>query len=502
MENDPSVAVADDSDLEETLTIVEDDIGDDLESAYNENIVLISDAQVIKGKVVRIEPQEVLIDIGYKSEGIIPLKELAVRQDVHPSELVSLGDEIEAVVIQKEDREGRLLLSRKRAQFEKVWNEIEEVYKQNKVIKGIGIEVVKGGLIVDIGLRGFLPASLVDLRRVGDLDQFLNTEIEAKILELDRSRNNVVLSRRAWLEETYKEERVELMENLMPGDVKTGVVSSVVHFGVFVDLGGMDGLVHLSELSWKHIEHPSEVVAVGDEVKVRVLGVDSARERIALSLKATQQGPWEDFAKTHNLGELVYGRVTKLVPFGAFIQVGENIEGLVHISELSPHRVENASEVVTPGEELWVKIIEIDPSKRRISLSIKQALEGGEVSAEYQEAFGEYSQSQVDYAEAGKQAETESDETISNDTESELPDQADAEEPRQDELEAVESEQPETESMSDTESAPEAESVPEEPEAVEDSEEEQTESEDEQTESEHGSDELSDSEPDEEKNDD
>ncbi len=451
LENPAPDSSLDSTDTEEALAIVEDDIGENLESAYTQNILLISDGQVMRGKVVRIEPQEVLIDIGYKSEGVIPLKELAVRQDVHPSELVSVGEEIEAVVIQKEDKEGRLLLSKKRAHFEKVWNDIEAVHKENKVIKGVCIEVVKGGLIVDIGLRGFLPASLVDLRRVGDLDQFINTEIEAKILELDRSRNNVVLSRRAWLEETYKEERVELMGNLMPGAVKTGVVSSVVHFGAFVDLGGMDGLVHLSELSWKHIEHPNEVVAVGDEVQVRVLGVDSARERIALSLKATQQGPWEDFAKTHNLGELVYGRVTKLVPFGAFIQVGDNIEGLVHISELSPHRVENPAEIVTPGEELWVKIIEIDPSKRRISLSIKQALEGGEVSAEYQEAFGEYSQSQAEYAQAEKQADGEpelSSETEQTETESETEQtetEGKAAEPEQDNFESSETEQTETE---------------------------------------------------------
>jgi small subunit ribosomal protein S1 len=252
------------------------------------------------------------------------------------------------------------------------------------------IEVVKGGLIIDIGLRGFLPASLVDLRRVRDLHPFVGRVLECKIIELDKNRNNVVLSRRAYLEETQREQRDEFLTNLKPGEVRKGVVSSVVNFGAFVDLGGMDGLVHVSELSWKHVDHPSSVVQVGDEVTVQVLDVDLDRERISLSLKATQQDPWQEFANGHQVGELVYGRVTKLVPFGAFVQVGDGIEGLVHISEMAAHHVEAPEQVVTPGEELWVKIIDIDLERRRISLSIKQAAEGGEVAAEYREFYGEH----------------------------------------------------------------------------------------------------------------
>ena len=199
-----------------------------------------------------------------------------------------------------------------------------------------------------------------------------------------------MLSRRAYLEETQKEQRDEFLANLKPGEVRSGVVSSVVNFGAFVDLGGMDGLVHVSELSWKHVDHPSSVVQVGDEVTVQVLDVDLDRERISLSLKATQQDPWQEFATGHQVGELVYGRVTKLVPFGAFVQVGDGIEGLVHISEMAAHHVELPEQVVTPGEELWVKIIDLDLQRRRISLSIKQAAEGGVVAAEYQEHFGEH----------------------------------------------------------------------------------------------------------------
>jgi small subunit ribosomal protein S1 len=211
--------------------------------------------------------------------------------------------------------------------------------------------------------------------------------VQAKIIELDKNRNNVVLSRRAYLEETQKETRDQFLNNLKTGEVREGTVSSVVSFGAFVDLGGMDGLIHVSELSWKHVDHPGSVVTVGDKVKVQVLDVDMSRERISLSLKATQADPWQEFAETHEVGQLVYGRVTKLVQFGAFVQVGDGIEGLVHISEMSAHHVDSPEQVVTPGEELWVKIIDLDLARRRISLSIKQAAEGGELAAEYREHF-------------------------------------------------------------------------------------------------------------------
>ena len=339
---------------------------------------------------MKIDSDEVLLDIGFKSEGVIPSRELSIRNDVDPHEIVSLDDELEALVLQKEDKDGRLILSKKRAQYERAWGTIEEIKEKDGIVKGPVIEVVKGGLILDIGLRGFLPASLVDLRRVRDLQPYVGQEIECKIIELDKNRNNVVLSRRAYLEETQREQRDEFLTNLKPGEIRSGVVSSVVNFGAFVDLGGMDGLVHVSELSWKHVDHPSSVVQVGDEVTVQVLDVDLSRERISLSLKATQQDPWQEFATSHQVGELVYGRVTKLVPFGAFVQVGEGIEGLVHISEMAVHHVEAPEQVVTPGEELWVKIIDIDLDRRRISLSIKQAAEGGVVAAEYQDHFGEH----------------------------------------------------------------------------------------------------------------
>jgi len=371
--------------------IIENDLGaESLDEAYTTSMVQVEDGQIVEGTVVKIDHDEVLLDIGYKSEGVIPARELSIRNDVDPSEIVSLGERIEALVLTKEDKEGRLVLSKKRAQYERAWGTIEKIKEEEGVVSGPVIEVVKGGLIVDIGLRGFLPASLVELRRVRDLAPYVGRTVDAKIIELDKNRNNVVLSRRAWLEETQKEQRDDFLTNLKPGEVRRGVVSSVVNFGAFVDLGGMDGLVHVSELSWKHVDHPGSVVAVGDEIEVQVLEVDLDRERISLSLKATQQDPWQQFASAHQVGELVYGRVTKLVPFGSFVQVGDGIEGLVHISEMSAHHVDLPEQVVTPGEELWVKIIDLDLQRRRISLSIKQAAEGGIVAAEYQEHFGEH----------------------------------------------------------------------------------------------------------------
>jgi len=372
-------------------SVVDDDLGGmSFEDAIDGTIVNFDDGDIVTGTVVKVDKDEVLLDIGFKSEGVIPARELSIRHDVDPSEIVTMGEEIEALVLQKEDKEGRLILSKKRAQYERAWGTIERVKEANGVVSGPVIEVVKGGLILDIGLRGFLPASLVELRRVRDLQPYVGRTLEAKIIELDKHRNNVVLSRRAWLEETQKEQREDFLENLKPGEIRKGTVSSVVNFGAFVDLGGMDGLVHVSELSWKHVDHPASVVAVGDEIEVQVLEVDLDRERISLSLKATQQDPWQEFANNHRVGELVYGRVTKLVPFGAFVQVGEGIEGLVHISEMAAHHVDLPEQVVTPGEELWVKIIDLDLQRRRISLSIKQAAEGGVVAAEYQEAFGEH----------------------------------------------------------------------------------------------------------------
>ncbi len=345
-------------------------------AAIDETIKYFNDGDIVEGVVVKVDRDEVLLDIGYKTEGVIPSRELSIKHDVDPSEVVSVGDEVEALVLQKEDKEGRLILSKKRAQYERAWGTIEKIKEEDGVVTGTVIEVVKGGLILDIGLRGFLPASLVEMRRVRDLQPYVGKEIEAKIIELDKNRNNVVLSRRAWLEQTQSEVRSTFLQTLQKGQIRKGVVSSIVNFGAFVDLGGVDGLVHVSELSWKHIDHPSEVVEVGQEVTVEVLDVDMDRERVSLSLKATQEDPWQQFARTHQIGQIVPGKATKLVPFGAFVRVDDGIEGLVHISELAERHVEIPEQVVQVGDDVMVKVIDIDLERRRISLSLKQANEG------------------------------------------------------------------------------------------------------------------------------
>jgi len=353
------------------------DIGDAeaFAAAVDETIKYFNDGDLVEGIIVKVDRDEVLLDIGYKTEGVIPSRELSIKHDVDPHEVVAIGDVVEALVLQKEDKEGRLILSKKRAQYDRAWGTIEKVKEEDGVVTGSVIEVVKGGLIVDIGLRGFLPASLVEMRRVRDLLPYIGKTLEAKIIELDKNRNNVVLSRRAWLEQTQSEVRQTFLTQLQKGQIRSGVVSSIVNFGAFVDLGGVDGLVHVSELSWKHIDHPSEVVEVGTEVTVEVLDVDMDRERVSLSLKATQEDPWQQFARTHQIGQVVPGKVTKLVPFGAFVRVEEGIEGLVHISELAERHIELPEQVVNVNDDIFVKVIDIDLERRRISLSLKQASE-------------------------------------------------------------------------------------------------------------------------------
>src|SRR5439155_7027081 len=275
------------------------------------------------------------------------------------------------------------------------WHRIEKIMREGGTIQGPVIEVVKGGLILDIGLRGFLPASLVELRRVRDLHPYVGQILESKIIELDRNRNNVVLSRRAFLEESQSASRKEFLETLRKNERRRGTVSSIVNFGAFVDIGGgVDGLVHVSELSWKHVDHPSEVVTVGQEVEVEVLDVDLERERVSLSLKATQEDPWREFERKYQTGEVISGVVTKLVPFGAFVRVGEGIEGLVHISELADTHVESPEQVVSVGEQVRVKVVDVDVQRRRISLSIRRVGDEPEVLPEA-EIFAEDTESMV-----------------------------------------------------------------------------------------------------------
>jgi small subunit ribosomal protein S1 len=339
---------------------------------YDATIKPFSEGDVVTGKVVRIDKDEVLVDIGYKSEGVIPIKELSIRRSVDPTDEVQLGEEVDALVLTKEDQEGRLILSRKRARFERAWRRIEAAADSGEPVEGNVIEVVKGGLIIDLGVRGFLPASLVDIRRVQNLDEYLGQKIECRVIELNRSRNNVVLSRRAVLEEERKEARQLILDRLQRGEVVEGAISNIVDFGAFVDLDGIDGLIHISELSWGHVNHPSEMLSIGQTVRVKVLDIDRERQRISLGLKQTQEDPWQRVVNAYSVGDVLEGKVTKVVAFGAFVEVMEGVEGLVHISELAQHHVENPREIVNPDDVVRVKVLEIDDERRRLSLSVKR----------------------------------------------------------------------------------------------------------------------------------
>ncbi len=347
---------------------------------YDSTFPDINEGQVVHGKVVRVDKDEVLVDIGYKSEGVIPVGELSIRRSVNPADEVSLDEEIDALVLTKEDPDGRLILSKKRARFELAWKKIEGAAESGEPVDGRVIEVVKGGLIIDLGIRGFLPASLVDIRRVQDLDDFMGKELRCKVIELNRARNNVVLSRRAVLEDERKETRQAILDRLSPGDVVEGQISNIVDFGAFVDLDGMDGLIHISELSWSHVNHPSEVLSIGQDVRVKVLDIDRDRQRISLGLKQTQSDPWQQVVERYGQGDVVEGKVTKVVTFGAFVEILPGVEGLVHISELAAQHVENPREIVSQGQTVSVRILEVDADRRRLSLSMKRVDDAAPVS--------------------------------------------------------------------------------------------------------------------------
>ncbi|MDR3116661.1 MAG: 30S ribosomal protein S1 [Bifidobacteriaceae bacterium] len=354
------------------------DIGnkEQLIEAVDNTISQFKNGDFLNGVVIRIGFDEVLLDVKYKTEGVIPIKELSVNPDVNPNELLKIGDKIETLVLEKEDEEGRLILSRKRAVYEHAWKDLETIKQKDEIISGDVIDVVRGGLILDVGIRGFMPASLIDSRRITDFEQYKGQKIDAKIVELDRIKNNVVLSHRAILEEKEGELREKFLADLHVGQIRKGKISSIVSFGAFVDLGGMDGLVHVSELSWNHVMHPSEVVKVGDEVTVEVLSIETEKSRISLSIKSTESDPWQEFARSNMIGQIVAGEVVKLVTFGAFIKLSEGVEGLIHISELADSHIDIPDAVISLGEHIYTKITDINLENRRISLSLKQANTG------------------------------------------------------------------------------------------------------------------------------
>ncbi|KAB8138498.1 30S ribosomal protein S1 [Gracilibacillus oryzae] len=329
----------------------------------------LSVGDIVKGKVVKVEEKHVLVDIGYKVEGIVPISELSALRIETASDVVSEGDELELQIKKVEDEE--IVLSKKAVVAEKAWEDLQQKFEANETIEAVVKDVVKGGLVVDVGLRGFIPASLVETHFVEDFADYQDKSITLKIVELDKEQNRIILSHRAVLEEDAKTKKADLLESLEEGQEIDGTVQRITDFGVFVDIGGIDGLVHISQLSHTHVEKASDVVAEGDSIRVKVLSVDKEKERISLSHKATLPGPWDNIAEKISVNDVVSGTVKRLVNFGAFVEVLPGVEGLVHISQISTQHIGTPAEVLEVGQQVDVKVLEVNESEKRISLSIK-----------------------------------------------------------------------------------------------------------------------------------
>ena len=333
------------------------------------NIQTFQPGDLVKGTIVQVSSEEALIDIGGKSEGILPVTEFT-NYKVDLSEELQVGEEIIVEIIKK-DKEGNIILSRKKAYFNEVMDKLEQAQKTGEIIEAPVIEIVKGGLLVDVGVRGFVPASQVERFFVKDFKEYLQKTLRLKVLELDKEKRKVVLSQRVILEEEYVKQKAALLNELAEGQIRKGVVKRLTNFGAFVDLGGLDGLLHVSELGWGRVNHPSDVVQEGDEIEVYVLNVDPEKEKVSLSLKKLLSDPWQEAVKKYKIDSIVTGKVVRIVSFGAFVELEPGLDGLVHISKISKQRIEKVSDVLEVGQEIKVKIIEIDLDKKRISLSIK-----------------------------------------------------------------------------------------------------------------------------------
>ncbi len=328
----------------------------------------------VKAKVVRVETDKVWVNVGDKSEGIIPLNELGGFKPDNAGQLVAEGDEFDAVVIKVEDEDGHPILSKRRADRDRDWQRILTAKEGDGVITATVKAEVKGGLLVDLGIRGFVPASQVSVRYVENLSDFIGQELPFKIVEVDETRKNVVLSHKEIEEEAQERAKQEVFESLQEGETITGRVKRLTDFGAFIEIKpGVEGLLHVSEIAWERVQHPSDVLTEGEEVQVKVLGVDREKSRISLGRKQVLPDPWTTLAMNVKEGSVINGEVTRVVDFGAFVRIAEGIEGLVHISELAHHHVASSEEVVKPGDQVEVKVLNIDPEARRVSLSIKQA---------------------------------------------------------------------------------------------------------------------------------
>lgn len=349
---------------------------------YNDNLRTLTEGDVVKGIIVHIDREGVLVDVGTKSEGIIPPNELSRDSGRRAESSVHVGDEIDVYVLNADDDEaGQLILSKKRADFEKAWDRVIEAQRAGETLSATVTERVKGGLVVDLGIRGFVPASHVGTGQVRNLEKYVGTELPLKVIEVDRDRRKVVLSHKYATEEEREAQRQETLQTLAEGQVRAGVVRRITDYGAFVDIGGVDGLLHISEMSWTRVKHPSDVLKVGDEIQVMVLKTNLEQGRISLGLRQILPDPWTEANEKYQPGQILEGQVTRLVPFGAFVQLDSGLEGIVPNNELSLRRVNKPEDVVQVGDNVHVKILEIRPEERRMTLSIRQALEEG---------YGEY----------------------------------------------------------------------------------------------------------------
>jgi small subunit ribosomal protein S1 len=337
---------------------------------YDESLRHLAEGEIVRGKVVSIGSNSVVVDVGFKSEGLIPVEEFHDAEGKIP---VKVGDDVEVLLERTEDVEGHVLLSYTKAAKMRVWTEVEQSFREGRIIKGRVIDRIKGGLTVDVGVRAFLPGSLADIKPVKNLEALKGRELEFKVISLDRRRNNIVLSRKAVLEKEYEQKKAETLEKLQEGVTMKGVVKNITDYGVFIDLGGIDGLLHITDISWGRVNHPSEHFSIGDEVEVVVLKFDRETERVSLGYKQRSEDPWILVDKRFPVGARVRGKVVSLVDYGAFVELEPGVEGLIHVSEMSwTKKVVNPSKILTVGQEIDAIVTELDLGQRRISLSLRQ----------------------------------------------------------------------------------------------------------------------------------
>ena len=345
--------------------------------AIEDSLVRLHRGDVVKGKVIALNDDEVMVNLGYKSDGIIPREELSNDPNVSPQDLYKEGEEIEVYVVNLDDGEGNVLLSTKILESIKGWDELEEIYNKKDKVSCKVIDVVKGGVIAIVkGLNGFIPASLISMNYVEDLNVFKGKSFYVKIIDFDRSKKRIILSRKELEKEEIEKKQNEVWNSLEIGKIIDGKVMRITDFGAFVDIGGIDGLVHISDMSWNRIKHPSEVVHEGENVKVQILNFDRKKGRVSLGLKQTMPEPWEVFIKEYKVGDIVEGTVVNILDFGAFIRLDFGVDGLVHVSQISNEHVNKPADKLSLGEKVTVKIMDIKEDERKISLSMKEVMEG------------------------------------------------------------------------------------------------------------------------------